>query len=612
MKRLISQISKFFPAVFDITMIAWRTNRLSFAGLLLIEILQGILPLGSAWIVKVLFDSLVKSFQAGPFIELPENLLLLLIAEVLITVITQISTHLGGYLNAELGRQLALTLQSQIFEKINSLQGLAPFETSYFHDAIQLATQGARYGPAQILDILTNLIRSVVMLVSFMGVLLVFSPLLAMFVVIAAAPQLYVQVKMGSQRFDIALQNTSKERLASYYGHVQSAVQFAKEVRLFNLSEYFLKAFRRLTIEIHAIQRNQQLREARWQSGLSLISSLVSAGVFAIVVLRAFYGGLSLGDVTLYTSTVSNIQAALYGIIIALATANESALFFAPYTKLLALPQPISIPLSTRPIMRLSSSIEFRNISFRYSEEHPWVLRNINLNLPAGECLALIGLNGAGKTTLVKLLTRMYDPSEGQILWNGIDIREFDPVNLRYHMGAIFQDFVRFDLTAYENIALGDVTLLAKDDDQIVEKTIYNAARKAGIHEVITELPQGYQTVLSRWLNNDGQGTDLSGGEWQKIALARMFVRDADVLILDEPTAALDAQTEYDVYCRFVELVAGKTSLLISHRFSTVRMADKIAVLENGRISEYGTHHQLLSLGGTYAKLYTMQANLYK
>lgn len=612
MKYLFTQTQSFLSTVFNMIKIAWQADQLLFFLLSIIQILQGIVPLVAAWITKAVFDLLAISLQSGSFNQFPKELALFLAAEVLLSIFAQILTYMDSYLNAEMGRRLALNITSRVYEKINSLQGLAPFESSRFHDTIQLAAERAQSGPMQMLDVLTNLIRSIVTLVSFLGVLIAFSPLLAGLVSLAAIPQLYAQIKMGGQRFDMTVQNTPKERLASYYGHVLSAIEFAKEVRLFNLGSYFLRAYQRVTIDVQNVQRYQQLREVRWQSGLSLISSLVSAGAFVIVVLRAFSGGLSLGDVTLYTSAVGIIQMALYGIVSSLASANESILFFTFYTNLLKLPQSISISPSPQPISPLAASIEFRNVSFRYSEEHPWILRNVSLDLPAGQCLALVGLNGAGKTTLVKLLTRMYDPSEGQILWNGVDIREFDPADLRGRMAVIFQDFVRFDLTAFENIALGNVTWLENNNPQTVEELVYRASGKVGMHDVIEGLPQGYRTVLSRWLAESGQGVDLSGGEWQKLALARMFMRDADLLILDEPTAALDAQTEYDIYCHFVELVAGKTSLLISHRFSTVRMADKIAILEDSKVSEYGSHEQLLARRGTYAKLYNMQAEMYK
>lgn len=583
-----------------------------FVGLFLLEILHGLTPLAIAWNTKLLFDLLGQSFQRDTASQISQSLLILLVIAVCLTIVRQIIAPLSSYLNAELGRQLTLNVQSRIFEKINSLQGLAPIETPQFHDAIQLAAQRAQTGPAQILDILTILVRSSILLGSFVGVLVAFNSLLAGLVLLAVVPQFYIQIRVGNQRLGVAVQNTPKERLMNYYGHVLSTPHFAKEVRIFNLSQYFLRAFRHLTIDVQHIQRNQQIQEFRWQTGLGLLTSLISAGIFVTVVIQAFSGKLSLGDVMLYISAVDSVQQALYGIVSAFAGANENILFFTQYTNLLALQQPIVIPLTPRPVSALTQGIEIRNVSFRYSTEHPWILRNINLSLPAGQSLALVGLNGVGKTTLVKLLSRMYDPSEGQILWDGVDIRDFDPVALRHHIGAIFQDFVRFDLTAHENIALGDVDRLEKYNHQTIQELVHQAASKVGIHEVIMGLPQGYKTVLSRWLVEGGQGIDLSGGEWQKIALARMFMRDADVLILDEPTATLDAQAEYDVYRHFVELVAGKTSLLISHRFSTVRMANLIAVLEDGRVSECGSHEQLLSLGGTYKKLYTMQAKLYK
>lgn len=339
--------------------------------------------------------------------------------------------------------------------------------------------------------------------------------------------------------------------------------------------------------------------------GLGVTSSAATSLAFIIVVSQAFSGRITIGDVTLYFSALSSVQGAVSSIIFAFASLNESVLFFARYSALMALPPMLKIADSPRPVPPLQSEIEFRNVSFRYTNQHPWVLRRINLTIPKSQCLALVGVNGVGKTTIVKLLTRLYDPNEGQILWDGIDIREFDPTEYRKAIGAIFQDFMRYDLTVKENIGLGDVDRI---DDL---NRIQQAAQKAGIHRTVEQLAQGYQTVLSRWLVEDGPGTDLSGGQWQKIAIARLFMRDADLLILDEPTAALDAEAEYEIYSHFAELVSGHTSLLISHRFSTVRIADQIAVLDNGEIVEYGPHEELMTNHQLYARLYSMQAERY-
>jgi ATP-binding cassette subfamily B protein len=285
---------------------------------------------------------------------------------------------------------------------------------------------------------------------------------------------------------------------------------------------------------------------------------------------------------------------------------SESALFFTSFTNLLALPETLSINKTTRSVPSLETAIEFRGVSFRYGDELPWVLQNICLIIPAKQCTALVGLNGEGKTTLVKLLMRFYDPIEGQITWDGVDIREFDVSSLRSHIGAIFQDFAHYDLTAHENIGFGNIQHI--DDPE----RIALAAAQVGIDETIKALPQGYQTILSRWLADIGEGTELSGGEWQRVALARMFMRNADVLVLDEPSAALDAQAEHDIYQALVELVRGRTSLLISHRLNTVRMANQVAVIENGHIIESGSHDELFLQGGTYANLYNLQAERYR
>lgn len=594
-------------ATFNMITMPWQAQPICFVGLLVIIVLQGLIPLGTAWLTKFLFDLLSQSIlhhqATSTFIQ---PLMLLLLAQAGLMIVSQVLGPLNQYLHAELERQLSLKIQTTIYQKINSFVGLSYFEDSHFQNTIQLALRSAHVSSLQSLTIVTNLLQGTVTVMTFLGVVIAFNPLLAGVIGVAVLPHLSIQLRFSRQRFGVAFDNSPKERLASYYGQALSWVAFAKEIRLFNLGDYFLKSFIQITGEIQQTQRVQQHHELRWQLPLSFLASSVTVGAFAVVIVQAFTDHFSVGDVALYTSAVISVQSALLSVIGALSLMKENTLFYHHYTDLLALSQPLSLSVSVQNIPPLISGITLHDVSFRYTDNHPWVLRHVNLFLSAGQCLALVGINGAGKTTLTKLLARFYDPTEGRILWDGTDLREFDPRELRQHMAAIFQDFAHYDLTAQQNIGLGNSAQIEKSD------VVQQAAKKAGIHERILAFPHGYQSFLGRWLAHPDCGVDLSGGEWQKIALARMFMREADLLILDEPTASLDAQAEYDLYAHFRELMKGRTSLLITHRFSTVRMADQIAVLEHGQITEYGKHEELLSHQGMYTQLYMRQAESYK
>lgn len=584
-----------------------RTQPWYFFALILLQCTQGLVPLLTAWITKHLFDLLAQSFQHRQSAsDAILTLIFLLAAQAGVLLLSQVVSPVNTYLQTQLYSRLSLVIKTKMYYKIASFAGLAYFEDPAFHDTIQITANTAHSGPQQALQILTTLLQGGVTLGSFLGVLLSFHPWLALLLGAAVLPQLYAELRFGRRRFWMIFSQSGKERLVAYCGQVLTWTPFAKEVRLFHLGDYFLRKFVHTSQKIYEEQRAQQKRELGWHLLLGVLSNLVSSGVFIFVVLQTFSGSLSLGDMSLYTSAVASVEMTLSTMILTLSTMQDSARFFQNYTQLLTLPQPLPISPTPSPIEPLQTGITICDVSFRYSERHPWILRHVNLFLPAKHCLALVGLNGAGKTTLVKLLTRLYDPTEGQILWDGTDIRAFDPHELRRHMGAIFQDFAHYDLSARENIGLGKV-------DQIEElDTIQQASRKAQIHERIERLPQGYESILSRMLAEESDGVDLSGGEWQKVALARMFMRDAEVLILDEPTAALDAEAEYALYQHFKELMRGHTCLLITHRFTTVRMADCVAILENGQITEFGPHADLVARDGTYARLYSLQAESYQ
>lgn len=300
----------------------------------------------------------------------------------------------------------------------------------------------------------------------------------------------------------------------------------------------------------------------------------------------------------LYMGAIGSIQGAFAGSASIMSRLQENVLYYYHYTDLIALPEIRKSNSKYQSIPNLEKGIEFQNVCFRYNIDQPWVLRNVNLLIPANKCLALVGTNGAGKTTLVKILTRLYEPSEGSILWDGVDIREFDPSEFRQRISIVFQDFMRYDLTAQENIGFGDINHL--NNIELIRK----AARRAGIDELLVKLPQGYQTVLSRWLVEKDKSVDLSGGEWQKVAIARMFMRQSSLFILDEPTASLDSISENEIYNHFIKIANAKTSLIISHRYSTVRRADMVALLDEGSIIEYGAPNLLIAEGKEYAKLF--------
>lgn len=598
----ISQFTNIIQSIIAMSRLAWQAQPSYFISLVLITLLQGFYPLALAWLMKLLFDLLASDLNHDAGFSL--QLWLILAAQAALIMTGRLLAQVGGYLDTEMNRQLILTVQFKIYHKVSNFTGLSPFENPKLYNTIQLANEGAQ-GANQTISYFTTLIQSTVTLVSFVGILLSFNLALTVLVILAALPQLYTQLKFGRQRVQLADKISLDQRKNSYFSSLLSGGHAAKETRLFDTGNYFLGRLLQLTQKVHQERRRQQKYELRWNISLGLLSSLVSSIAFVVVVLEAFNGHLTLGDVTLYISAVASVQNALSGNLFAISGLHESSLLYTYFTNLMTLPD--SLPLTSQPrhVEKLMSGVELRNVSFRYSEQHPWVLRDVNLLIPVGQCLALVGLNGAGKTTLIKLLLRFYDPTEGDILWDGIDIREFTPKDLRQRMGAIFQDYLRYDLTVQENIGLGCV----KHIDNI--NLIRQAAINSGAHKMIEKLPQGYQTELSLIFANGKPPIDLSGGQWQKIATARLFMRDADLLILDEPTAALDAQAEHENYARFSDLINGQTTLLISHRFSTVRMADMIAVLENGRITEYGSHDELLSFKGNYAKLYKMQAEKY-
>lgn len=596
--------SHFFRVIVQNIVLFWQVYPLATLGTVGLTIVQGLLPLASAWILKTFIDWIAQHVS-GDAEQSMQFLIMLLIAQALVIFASAMFPSLNRYLQAELGRRLELRLQTNVYEKITGFKGLAPFEHPPTYDTMRLAQAGAEHSIRETLPSLMGLVENLVTLLSFLIVFVSLDASLAILGIVASIPDLVAQTLLTRRRVALVAITSADERRKGLYSSILADAVAAKEVQLFGIGGYFLNKLTTASRRIHGHERNLDKQELGWGTGLGFLSSVFTGGAWILIAISAFNGRMSLGDVTLAINGLVSLQGSLQRLISTIGSLFGSVLFYRYYEILLQMPPALSVTATPRPVPILTCGLEFRGVSFRYRDDLPWILRDINLTIPAGQCIALVGVNGAGKTTLVKLLMRMYDPTEGQILWDGIDIREFDIDEFRTRIGAVFQDFMRYDLTAQENIGLGDITNL--NNASLIEE----AARHASVHDVITDLPQGYQTELTRMFAEESLGYDLSGGQWQRIATARMFMRQASVLILDEPTSALDAEAEYETNMQFRTLLAERTGVLIAHRFNTVRMAHLIAVLDNGQITEYGTHETLMKHNGTYAHLYYLQASGY-
>ena len=583
--------------------LVWQTNRWATIGLGFLTLVGALLPASQAWVGKLIVDGVVASIQRGAAPEQVRSVFVYLIIELALFLLSAGLNQARRLIQQLIQLQLANRIRGEIIHKALNLD-LAFFEHPDFYDRLQNARRESGYKPVDLINDTFLIVQNTITLISFAVLLLRFSPWLVIILLVTSIPAFIAETRFAEEGFRLLTYRAPETRQINYLSRLLTEDTSAKEIKLFNLGETLLARYMTLFEKFFHEDKSLALRRAVAGFSLGLIATLGFYGSYAWIVWQTVHGRISLGDMTLYLTIFRQGQSTFQGILSGIGSIYENNLFMANLFDFLGLKPQMEVAAGTQKLpVPLRQGIEFLGVGFRYPDSEEWALRDIDLTIHPGEKIALVGPNGAGKTTLIKLLSRLYDPTEGTILIDGIDIRELDPLDLRQRIGVIFQDFVRYHLAASENIGFGQIEALNRLE-QIIE-----SARKSGAHSIIENLPDGYQTMLGRWFHG---GHELSVGQWQKIALARAFMRDAEILVLDEPTASLDAETEYEIFRRFQELTVGKMAILISHRFSTVRMADRIAVIQEGRIAEIGSHHDLLNQGGIYGHLFSLQAEGYR
>ena len=565
-----------------------------------LRLVRALLPLSMLWVSKLILDGVVAWIKRGN--GNAGALWKLVTLELGLAVLSDLLARANSLADSLLGDRFTNRISVRLIEHATQLD-LASFEDPVFYDKLERARRQTT-GRIGLLAAVLNVGQDTLSLISLSAGLIVFSPWLMLLLVAAVIPAFLGETHFTTLAYSVLYRWTPQRRLLDYIRMLGASNQSAKEVKIFGLGPHLSERYREVSERIYGDNKKVAVKRAGVGFLLNLVSTGGYYGAYAVVLIRTLAGAVSVGTFTFLTGAFSRSRMYIEKILQSFTDISDQALylkdlfeFFEMEPAIRSLPHAVPAP---RPIR---SGFEFQDVGFAYPGSSHMVVEHINFRLETQEKIALIGENGAGKTTLVKLLARLYDPSVGRILLDGVDLREYDVEDLRKEIGVIFQDYMRYELLAKENIGFGKIEDLA--DQALIEM----AAQKSMAFQVIGKLPNGYDQMIGRRFEG---GVDLSGGEWQKFALARAYMRDAQLLILDEPTATLDARAEYEVFRRFAELTKGRMAVLISHRFSTVRMADRILVLQDGRIREQGTHKHLVALGGQYAELFELQAAGYR
>lgn len=598
---------QYIPALFRLV---WETHRgLTFA-MGALRLVRGVVPIAALYVGKLIIDGVVAARETRADWRSLLNLVLL---EIGIVVFGELLSRASRLVDGLLSDLFSNRISVRIMEHAATLD-LAKFEDPNFYDHLERARKQS-IGRIGLIAQLLAMGESLITLATLTVALLAFSPWLMLLLFIAVLPSFLGEIRFSALQYSLMFRWTQPRRQLDYLRYVGASDETAKEVQLFGLAPWLTERYRRLAQKWYDENRGLAIRKALVSSGLSLISSAGYYSAYLIIIARTVSGAISLGSLTFLAMSFARGRDLIQGLLSSLSSIYDESLYLRDLFLFFEMQPTIMSKAGARSVPRpMREGFVFEDVGFQYPGSDRWAVRHLSFKLCPGERLALVGENGAGKTTLTKLLARLYDPSEGRILLDGVDLRDYDLASLRRAIGVIFQDYVRYDFRFDENIGVGEITETSQYLDAAATNgdaptALRAASEKSLALSLLPRLPAGWRQMLGRRFD---EGVELSGGEWQKIALARAYMRDAQVFILDEPTASLDARAEYDVFLRFSELMTGRTAVLISHRFSTVRMADRILVLLNGEIVEDGTHDELLERGGLYSELFTMQAAGYR
>jgi ATP-binding cassette subfamily B protein len=596
----------------------WETHRGYANAIVLLRLLRAAIPLAVLSIAKLIIDSVVAARMGRPNIS---RLWFLVAMELAVVCLGEALDKASTAIEGLFGDLCSNHISEKLIAHAAGLD-LHHFEDPGFYDQLERA-QRQTTGRIGLLTQLLSVGQDFVTLISLAGAIFVYGQWLLALLVAAVVPSFLGETHFSALEYSLLYRMTPERRQLDYLRFLSAGDKTAKEVQMFGLSEWLVSSYRKLARRFYEANRSLAIRKGFAATLLSLLGIVGYYAAYVIILRRGFYGIITIGTLTFLAASFARSRDVTERLLLSAGNIYEQSLYIQDLLDFFKMKPAITSPPDAAAVpARISQGLVFEDVGFQYPGSNAWALRRVNLRIAPGEKIALVGENGAGKTTLAKLLARLYDPTEGRILLDGVDLREYELGSMRRAVGVIFQDFVHYDLRLDENIGVGEITQVQEylegidnpsangiDGRFTSHNLIMDAAEKSQAAAVARGLPLGYRQMLGRRFEG---GVELSGGEWQKIALARAYIRDAQVVILDEPTAALDARAEYETFRRFAELVAGQTALLISHRFSTVRMADRIVVLQDGAIVEEGTHDQLVSRNGLYAELFRLQAEGYR